>query len=216
MLLPKIRLGLGIGSILGFQLLADPANPAAPPMATPPALASLNASVQAGEIVGFEQFHRVFMNVGGRRLMFVVPQEDFRADIADPEKVVLVSQDYTCLLSFRIATNGSDIGTPLNAELCRTWLSARLGEPTFLDEFSQTAASCSGPAFDLIAQTNGVTRYCRVAFVASPIGILEFTVSASPEKFSAAKSTFQAWLRGFQISDAQGQLKISPAVQGGS
>ena len=75
MLSPKLSLWLGMGSVLGFQLLAEPTNPAAQPTTTQLVLAPLNAAVQAGEIVGFEQFRRVFMNVSGRRLMFVVPRK---------------------------------------------------------------------------------------------------------------------------------------------
>jgi len=216
MLSPKARLGLGVVSLLGFQLLADPANPAAPPTATTPERVSLRASVQAGEVVGFEQFSRVFMNAGGRRLMFVVPQEDFRAETSNPQKIVLVNRDYTCVLSFQVRSAGDAGSASLSSDLCRAWLSAEVGELVVLGELTQSAANCRGPAFDYAAKPDGVSRSSRVAFIPSPVGILEFKVSASPEKFSAAKSTFQGWLRSFQISDAQGRLKIAPVVQGGS
>ena len=129
---------------------------------------------------------------------------------------MLVNHDCTCLLSFRVRPVGDTNSPPLQAGVCRTWLSAEVGEPIVLDEFALSTANCSGPAFDLVAKPDGVARSSRVAFIASPVGILEFTVSASPEKFSAAKATFQAWLRSFQISDTQGQLKITRVVEGDS
>ena len=216
MLPPKLKLLLGIGSLLGLQILAEPAVPDAQDKALSPTVVALNATVKDGEIVGFEQFRRVFINVGDRRLMLVVPQGDFRADTSDPKKVVLVNHDYTCLLSFRITTSENAAAGPLNADLCRTWLTTMMGDQKILDEFSLQAAKCSGPAFDLISKVDGVSRTSRVAFIPSPVGILEFTISSSPEQFPAAKSVLQAWLRSLQISEPNGELKISRVVLGES
>jgi len=180
-------------------------------MASPKPVA-LNAVVREGEVVGFEQFRRVFMKVGDRQLMFVVPQGDFSADTSDSEKVVLVSQDYTCSLSFRITSLGNAAGASLNPDVCRAWLATRFGKPTVLEELSLRAANFSGPGFDVVSKPNGVPRSSRVTFIPSPVGILEFEMSSSPAKFSEAKSMFQSWLRGFQMSEVNGQIKVVPAV----
>ncbi len=201
---------LALATCFGFRLLAEPASPEAPATASPPVTTVLNATVQDGERFGDEQHRRVFMNVGGQRLMLLVPQ-DFRVDIANPEKVVLVNRDYSCVLSFRLAAPGSVAAAALNADLCRAWLSARLGDLKIQEEFSLTAASGSGPAFDLICKVDGVVRASRVAFIASPFGVLEFTSLSSPEKFEAAKATLRYMLRSFRIGDANGQLEILAA-----
>lgn len=101
--------------------------------------------------------------------------------------------------------------TSLNADLCRAWLSVRLSDLIIQEEFSLTAARGSGPAFDLICKVDGVVRASRVAFIASPIGVLEFNGLTSPERFEEAKAQFRSWLRGFRISDATGQLETLSA-----
>jgi hypothetical protein len=220
---------LALATLFGLQLLAEPAStdaqpaPAQPEPAQPeparPAPArlaptALNATVQDGEIIGNEQRRRVFMNVGGRRLMLAVPQ-GFRAVNANPEKIVLVNRDYSCVLSFRIAAPGSATAASLNAELCRGWLSAQLDDLKIQEEFSLTAANQSGPAFEVSYNADGVSRSSQVAFIPSPVGVLEFSLASSPEVFQAAKSDFRGLLRCFRISDADGKLEILPA-QGGT
>ena len=204
---------LTLAILFGLKLLAEPARPDAPAQAALPVLTALNATVQDGEIIGNEQHRRVLMKVGGRRLLLVVPQ-GFRAVDTNPEKVVLVNRDYSCVLSFRIAAPGSVAAASLNADLCRRWLSARLGDLKIHEEFSLTAANQSGPAFEVYYQADGVPRSSQVAFIPSPIGVLEFSLASSPEAFQAAKSEFRGFLRGFRISDTNGKLEILPAQAG--
>lgn len=212
-MLPHKLILLALATGFGHQLLAEPARPEESAAGSTPALTSLNATVLDGEMIGWEQYRRVFMNVGGQRLMLVVPQE-FRADISNLEKVVLVNADYSCVLSFRIAVPGCVAPTALNADLGRAWLTARLGDLKFEEEFSLSAGNGSGPAFDLICKMDGVVRASRVAFIASPFGVLEFTSLSSPEKFEAAKANLRYVLRSFRIGDANGKLEILPAARG--
>jgi len=195
---------------LCLRLPAEPASTEAEAEAAPPPPAALHAAVKDGEVIGREQHQRVFMYVGGRRLMLVVPQ-GYRAETTNPEKVVLVNADYSCVLSFRIAAPASAAATPLNAALCRGWLSARLGDLRIQEEFSLAAASQSGPAFEVSYKVDGLSRSGRVAFIPSPVGVLEFSLAASPEMFQAAKAEFHSLLLGFRISDANGRLEIISA-----
>jgi hypothetical protein len=206
-----ILLALAFGC--GLQLLAEPAGSDEPVEGSPPASKALNATVLDGEMIGWEQYRRVFMAMGGQRMVLVVPQ-DFRADIGNPEKVVLVNHDYSCVLSFRLVASGSAAVAALNADLGRAWLSARLGELKIQEEFSQSTTTGSGPAFDLTCKVDGVARAARVAFIASPFGVLEFTSLSSPEKFEAAKANLRYVLRSFRIGDANGKLEIPPAARG--
>ena len=164
-------------------------------------------------MVGNEQRRRVVVTAGGRRLRLAVPQ-GFRVDITSPEKVVLVNRDYSCVLSFRLAAPGGDAGASLNPALGRAWLSARLSDLKINEEFSLTAGHGSGPAFDLVCNVDGVVRASRVAFIASPVGVLEFTSLSSPKQFEEAKTKLRFLLRGFQISDPNGKLEIIPAQSG--
>ncbi len=195
---------------VGLRLLAEPASTDEHEQASRPAPISLNATMQGGEIIGQEQKRRVFATAGGRRLMLPVPL-GFRVDFSNPEKVALVNSDYSCVLSFRIVAPGSAAADSLNAEVCRAWLSARLGDLRIQEEFSMAVADGNGPAFDLKCRVDGVVRASRVAFIASPVGVLEFTSLSSPEQAEAAKASLRFLMRSFRISDLNGKLEIAPS-----
>jgi len=202
---------LALASVCGLGLLAEPADRAVPADAARFEPTALNACVRDGEVIGREQHRRVFMNVEGRRLMLVAPQ-GFRVILASPDKVVLVNRDCSCILSFRIAAAGSIAAASLNADLCRAWLTAWPGDLKIQEEFSLTAANQSGPAFEVSFCADGLFRTSQVAFIPSPVGVLEFKLISSPEKFQAAKAEFHGLLLGFRISDANGKLEILPVL----
>lgn len=160
-------------------------------------------------MVGWEPRRSVYMNMGGRRLMLDVPH-GFRADVSNPEKVSFVSRDYNCVLSFRVAVPGSGSVVSLSTALCRAWLSAELTDVRIQEEFSMTAANQAGPAFDLKCKVDGVVRASRVAFIPSPVGVLEFNSLSSPEKSTEANANLRFLLRCLRISDADGKLEIPP------
>lgn len=201
---------LSFATLFSLRLLAEPASPDAQAQAVIPAPTALSASVQDGEKIGNEQHRRVFMKVGDRRLMLAVPQ-GFRPVNTNPETIVFVNDDSSCLLSFRIAAPGSAAAASLKADLCREWLSARFSDLKVQEEFSLNVGGQSGPAFDLHYKAMAVPRSSRVAFIPSPVGVLEFSLVSSPEKFQAAKSEFHGFHRGFRISDADGKLEIPRA-----
>ena len=199
---------LAFATGLSLRLLAESASTNKPAEVLRTASTTLNATVQGGEIVGQEQQRRVLATAGGRRLMLVVPQ-GFRVDISSPDKVMLVNRDYSCVLSFRIAAPGSEATASLSPDVCRAWLFARLGDLRIQEEFSMAAANGNGPAFDLLCKVNGVARASRVAYIASPVGILEFNSLSSPEQSEAAKASLRFLLRSFRISDVNGKLETS-------
>ncbi len=203
----SIFLALAFG--LSLRLPAEPADLGEPAEEKPPVKVALHAREEAGETTGWEQHRQVTMKVGDRRLMLVVPQ-GFRANTTDPEKVILFTPDYGCVLSFRIAALSVMPGAVINAGVCRAWLSARLKDMSIQEEFPLTAAIGSGIAFDLRCKVDGLTRSSRVAFILSPSGVLEFSALCSPERFEATKTTLRLLIRGFQISDASGKLESFP------
>ena len=200
---------LALATAFGFRLLADPASTDEPADPARPATTVLNATLKEGEVIGREKIQRVFMNVGGRRLMLVVPL-GYRAETTNPGKVVLVNADYSCVLSFRIAAPANVAATSLDATLCRGWLSARLGALKIQEELALTAANQSGPAFVVSHKANGLSRSGQIAFIPSAVGVLEFSLASSPEESQAARQEFHGLLLGFRISDANGELEIPP------
>ena len=196
----------------GFSLwlLAEPASPDEPTEAARPVNTVLSAAVVDGEMVGQGQDQGVLMYVGGRRLMLIVPQ-GFRADTTNPEQVAFANPDFSCVLSFRVAAPGRVAVSSLNASLCRRWLATRFVNASILEEFSLTVPSGSGPAFDLICKVDGVARTSRVAFIASSVGVLEFTSLSSPEKSEVAKVNLRFLLRGLRNSGPNGKFEFLPA-----
>ena len=70
------------------------------------------------------------------------------------------------------------------------------------DEFSLSAANASGPAFD--AQWEGIsgtTQSGRVAFIPSPVGILEFSLLSKPDKFTQGKYFLNFLLLTFRSNE---------------
>lgn len=185
---------------------AEPDNNTEPQ--TAPSPIQLHATVQNGEIVGFEQMRRVFITVGSRRLVFLLPLE-YHANVSDPKKIVLFKSDLTCRFTLRILEAAETSGTNLvSAERCRAWATNRFDEASITEELTLSAGGGTGPAFDLICKQDRVTRNVRLGFVATSVGVLECELATSPEQFAAAKTMMRILLRSLQISDAHGLLTI--------
>jgi len=204
----SIILPLAIG--VSLSLLAQPARPDAPAEVTQPAKIALDATVLDGEKAGSEATQCVVMSLGVRRLMLTAPQ-GFRANTTHPDKVTFANQDFSCVLSFRVVSPGSVAASALKPNLCRGWLAARFVDLRIEEEFSLTVPGGSGPAFDLKCNVDGLVRASRVAFIASPVGVLEFNSLSSPEESETAKLNLRFLSRGFRISDANGQFEILPS-----
>ncbi len=187
---------------------AEPEDDNPSPQTEQPSPILLHATVQNGEIVGFEQMRRVFITVGSRRLVFLVPLE-YHANVSDPKRIVLFKSDLTCRFTLRILEAAETSGTTLvSAERCRAWATNRFDEASITEELTLSASGGTGPAFDLICKQDRVTRNVRLGFVATSVGVLECELSTSPEQFAAAKTMMRILLRSLQISDANGLLTI--------
>ncbi|HNQ71980.1 MAG TPA: hypothetical protein PKN95_00050 [Verrucomicrobiota bacterium] len=173
---------------------------------------ALHATVQDGEIVGFEQIHRIFMSVNQRRLMFMLPQQ-YRVELKHPEKITLANADFTALLAVRVLTAAEGASAPGSSAGYRAWITSRWPDLILLNEGTFSAAKSSGPAFEFSCKVDDVARKVQIGFVPTPVGILEFSAVCSPETFASAKSTLYVLMRSFQISDPDGKLNIV-AVRG--
>lgn len=202
-----VWIALCAGTLVGTAC-AEPGDTNTLTQITRPSPVLLQATVQNGEIVGFEQKRRIFINVGSRRLVFLLPL-GFHASVSDPEKIVLFNNNLTCAFTLRILETAASSGTNgLSAELCRSWVTARFDEAIIKEDLTVSAGGETGPAFDLMCKQDRVTRNVRIGFVATSVGVLEFELATSPEQFDAAKTMMRALLRGLQISDAHGMLTI--------
>jgi hypothetical protein len=154
-------------------------------------------------------FTRVYVSAGTNRFAFMVPT-GFRLDASNPERIVLLAEDYSCFITFRIRSAMPADTQELNSEEYRGLILSEHPGAKMLDEFSRAAANHTGPAFDIQWKNNfGIEQTARLAFVPSPAGVLEFGLFSSPEKFSAGQPAFNHFLLGFYTNEG-GKLNLPP------
>ncbi len=161
---------------------------------------TLQTSTRIEQRAGRETIRHACFALGPNKFAFVIPP-GFRMDTAGNDKVVLVTSDFSCLISVRIVPAAS-------LEARREAVLEQYPGAKILEELSVSAASQSGPAFDLQCSTSGVPRTARVAFIPSPAGILEFTLLSQPGQFRARKSDFDFLLLTLRVGDANQELKV--------
>ena len=161
---------------------------------------ALQTTTRVEQRPGREAIRHACFALGPNKFAFVLPP-GFRMDVAGNDKVVLVTSDFSCLISMRIVPAAAP-------EARREAVLDQYPGATILEELSVSAASQSGPAFDLQCTTSGVARTARVAFIPSPAGILEFTLISTPGQFRARKSDFDFLLLTLRVADANHELKV--------
>lgn len=172
---------------------------------SPPAL---SATLRTEELSGAEHVRRAYVTFGTNRFAFIVPP-GFRLNASNPDKIVLVKNDYSCFLTFQVAEPLRSDVKKLEAATCRKLVLHRHPGASILNEHSQSVDGHRGPAFDLQwTNTSGVAQSASVAFVPSPAGVLEFSLLSRPAKISEGQYFFSSLLLSF-CSNEGGQLKIT-------
>ena len=152
---------------------------------------------------------RACVTTGTNQFAFVVP-EGFRVDASNPETILLTQNDYSCFLTLRIASPAPADPSDVKPDFCRALLSSRFPGAKISEAFSLAAANHSGPAFNLQwTNASGVAQSARVAFIPSAAGLLEFSLVASPGKFSGGQPPFNSLLLTFRTNEG-GKLEILP------
>jgi hypothetical protein len=170
----------------------------------------LEAAIQNGEIVGWEQVRRVFVTCGTNEFVFVAPY-GLRID-ANPAMVTVVSADSTYFLTFRILRAADADPNLENLDSYRELVFNRFPGAKVVEEYSKSAAGRNGPAFELrVKIASGVERAVWVALIPSAAGVLEFTLNADLSKSTDAKQAFNSGLRTFR-SNENGKLEITTRV----
>lgn len=166
---------------------------------------TLQGSLRSGEVVGVEQVRRAYLAFGTNRFAFVMPS-GFRMDASNPEKIVLTDSNYSCFLTVRVA--GRPTGQEVELETGRELVLNQHPGATILEQFLQSAANRSGPAFDLQWEaSNGSMQSARVAFIPSAAGILEFSVLSKPDKFAESKHMLNFLMLTFRSNEG-GKLEM--------
>jgi len=152
-----------------------------------------------------------YVTFGTNKFGFVMP-DGFRLETEERQKVTLVSADFNCLLTFRVLETEPTGDTELDVTHHRQLLLSRHPGGKIMDEFSLTAVNRRGPAFDLRwCAAGAVPRRELVLFIASDLGVLEFSLVSSFEKFDAGRAAFSSFLLTFRVPQQDGRL-IMPVL----
>lgn len=184
----RCRDGVLLGFLAAFSSLPMPAAPADEPPETQEAAPNrpvLKVDVRRDVETNYVPYRCAFITAGQEKFTFLVP-EGYRVDTSDAAKVKLASPDFSGLIVLGISS-GFPAGTKLEAETLRAWVVTNYSEVTIRGEKVVGANGQTGPALDFIWKTDsGVTRLTRTSFLPTAAGLMEFTVTASPEKFEAS------------------------------
>jgi hypothetical protein len=195
-------------SILPFWLLAWPAGAADPAWSCASNPAPMRVEVRLEGGPGMSPANRAYVTAGTNKFAFQMPA-GFRLETADPQKVMLVSGDFNCLLTWQILGPVPTGSPDLDPASYRELLLERHPGGKIVEEFNLPALGRRGPAFDLRWNAKGgAPRYERVVFIPALAGVLEFSLVGSPEKFKAAQPDFDLLLSSFRASDANGKLVV--------
>ena len=159
-------------------------------------------------LLGREPLTRAHLTCGAKRFTFVVP-EGYRVDAADPERVVMVSSNFSCFITLRAAAFPCGDNAP-ESQACKDRLLETYPGATITEEFALCAGGAMGPAFDLQSKTTkGVKQARRVAFIPCLGGALEFCLSTTPEQFAKSLGKLQTVMLTFRSSEVGGKIDVA-------
>lgn len=137
-----------------------------------------------------------FITAGAEKFTFLIP-ESYRVDTTDPAKVKLASADFSVMII--VGMNGGSVGTKLESAALRARVQANYPDAVINTEQTIGANGQTAPAIDFTWKADtGVTRKSRTAYIPSTVGLIEFTLTASPEKFEASVSELNLVLLTFR------------------
>jgi len=148
---------------------------------TPPIAVDVRRGVAGSDM----PYRYAFISVGKEKYTFLVP-EGYRVDTSDPLKVKLASPDYSCLITLGFSANSGGAGAKMDAEALQAHVLAKHANATIKSGQTVCANGGTAPALDYVWKTeSGITRAARTAFFSTSSGLMEFTISASPDQFEA-------------------------------
>lgn len=147
---------------------------------------------------------RVFVSLGQTKFTFLTPDGFQVANNPAHQEVTMTSPSRSCIVAVRISRPAPEDQAPFDSSYFRKLLLSRHPNAKIINEFSRSVAGHEGPAFDLQWDSGGAVQGARVAFIQTPVGILEFSAVGSDNvhgNFNTVVSTFTA-------SKPDGKLEI--------
>ncbi len=146
-----------------------------------------------------------FITSGLEKFTFLIP-EGYRVDTTDPTKIKLASPDYSAMIIVGVAGGSLPAGVKFDAPTLRAKVMAGYPEAVIKEEHSASANEQSAACIDFSWKTeSGITRMTRTTFIPTTVGLMEFTLTASPETYEASVREFNLVMLTFR-SGANGKF----------
>jgi hypothetical protein len=170
-------------------------------------LQPLEFSVQPGEMVGHEQVIRQFIKSGTNQFMFVMPP-GVRCESTTAGTLGLSSPDGQYHLELRILAPGAEEGTLKRIQALKQKTLESCAKARNVEEFNTSVAGWRAEGLQLRESLPVFgERLFRFVWVPCTAGILEFALSSSAERATAAVQTMDSLLITLR-SNEKGKLEI--------
>lgn len=161
--------------------------------------AALSVDVRRNVEGTYVPYRYAFVTAGSEKYTFLVP-EAYRVDTSDPTKVKLASADFSGMIIMGLVS-GSSGGEKMSAEALQAKVMASYPEATINGQQTTCANGQAVPALDFSWKSHtGVTRKSRTTYVPVTGGLMEFTLSASPDSFETSLQQLNLVLMTFRTS----------------
>ncbi len=158
---------------------------------------ALEVNVQRNVTGSYLPHRYAFVTAGLTKHTFLVP-ESYRVDLSDPSRIKLTSPDYTCMIVLGLR-NDVPAGSKMEPATLRRQVLADYADAVINLEHTVNAVGQTSPAVDFTCKpSEGLTRKARTTFIPVAGGLMEFTLTASPERFEAGLAELNLVLLTFR------------------
>src|SRR6267142_3963385 len=152
---------------------------------------------------------RAYITAGTNKFAFLVPDE-FKLASSDPQRVILMKGDGSCLISVRVIGPKPGSDRPFDAAAAKVLVNEEHPDALITSELGMFVEVVGGPAFEIRWGAGALTRASRVGFIPLRAGLLEFSVDSSPRNLGPSLGDFNYVILTFRASDENGQLAATP------
>jgi hypothetical protein len=152
---------------------------------------------------------RAYITAGTNKFAFLVPDE-FKLASSDPQRVILMRGDGSCLISVRVIGAKPASDKPFDVAAAKVLVNEEHPDALITSELGMFVEGVSGPAFEIQWGAGALTRASRVGFIPLRAGLLEFSVDSSPKNLGPSLGDFNYVILTFRASDENGKLAATP------
>jgi hypothetical protein len=163
---------------IGFQAFADETARDIATTNQPAMSVSVHAKIEGS----FMPYRYAFITAGAAKFTFLVPDR-YRVDSSDPTNVKLISPDCSCFIVVGIR-NGESVRSVTSVETLHNYVNEHYLDVQFLGDQTVSVGGQTAPGVDFNWKADqDIIRTTRTSFFPTATGMLEFTLTTSPDKF---------------------------------